>query len=32
MTKSRIKGNTKMLSNRNDKIPYIQVKQKNVKS
>ena len=32
LTKSRLKRNIKMLLNRNDKIPYLQVKQKNSKS
>ena len=31
-TKSRQKRNIKMLQNRSEKIPYVQVKQKNAKS
>ena len=31
-TKSRLKRNTKMLENRSEKIPYVQVKQKNAES
>ena len=31
-TKSKLKRNIKMLENRNDKIPYVRVKQKNAKS
>ena len=31
-TKSRLKRSIKMLLNRSEKIPYVQVKQKNVKS